>query len=321
MKPYVFITRRMPAAIVEMIERECEVSMWEEEETPVPDEILAREIKRADGIFCNVSDTITKEMIDGAERLTIIATMAVGYNNIDIEAAAARGIQIAHTPGVLTETTADLTFALLMAAARRLPEGMEAIKNDEWGAWAPFFLTGQDIHHSRLGIIGMGRIGEAVARRGKGFSMEVVYHNRSRKHEAEEAIGVRYQELDELLETSDFVCLTAPYTNETHHLMNAEAFKKMKDSAIFVNTSRGSTVDEKALFTALKNGEIRGAGLDVFEQEPISSSHPLLSLPNVTLLPHIGSASEKTRWRMAEMTANHVLQGIRGEALDHPVKE
>ncbi|WP_091661004.1 2-hydroxyacid dehydrogenase [Alteribacillus iranensis] len=319
MKPYVYLTRKMPPAIVEKLERECRVSMWEKEEEPVPAEVLAREIEKADGIYCTVSDPIPRELIEKAARLKIISTMAVGYNNIDVDAAAEKNILVAHTPGVLTETTADLTFALLMAAARRLPEGIDTIRNDEWGAWVPFFLTGQDIHHSRLGIIGMGRIGEAVARRGTGFRMDIVYHNRSRKPEAERDIGARYVELDELLETSDFVCVTAPYTKETHHIIDKDALHKMKESAILVNSSRGGTVDEDALYDALKHGSIRGAGLDVFENEPIRSDHPLLSLPNVTALPHIGSASEKTRWKMAHMAADHLLQAFRGEEPDHVV--
>ncbi|MFB4164965.1 2-hydroxyacid dehydrogenase [Alteribacillus sp. JSM 102045] len=318
-KPYVYLTRQMPPAIVEKLEAECEVGMWEKEEQPVPKEILEKEIQTADAVFCTISDPIDKELINKAENLKIISTMAVGFNNIDVEAASKRNIQVAHTPGVLSETTADLTFALLMAAARRIPEGMEVIKNNEWGAWAPFFLTGQDIHHARLGIIGMGRIGEAVAKRGTGFDMDIVYHNRSRKSEAENEIGARYVEMDELLETSDFVCVMTPYTKETHHMINREAFQKMKNTAIFINSSRGGTVNEDALYDALKNGDIRGAGLDVFENEPISADHPLLSLPNVTALPHIGSASENTRWKMADMTANHILQGLRGEEPDHPV--
>lgn len=320
MKPYIFLTRKMPASIVQKLEEVCEVSMWEKEEEPVPADVLEREIQKADGIYCTVSDSISKELLKKAEHLKIISTMAVGYNNIDVQAAKDKNIWIAHTPGVLTETTADLTFALLMASARRLPEGIKVIEDDQWGAWSPFFLTGQDIHHARLGIIGMGRIGEAVARRGMGFDMDIVYHNRSRKEEAEQTLGARYIDLDELVKTSDFVVITAPYTKETHHIIDKEALHKMKETAILVNTSRGGTVDEDALYNALKAGVIRGAGLDVFEKEPIRSDHPLLSLPNVTALPHIGSASEKTRWRMAHMAADHLLQWARGDKPTHLVE-
>ncbi|MFB5661437.1 2-hydroxyacid dehydrogenase [Alteribacillus sp. HJP-4] len=320
MKPYVFITRRMPDEIIEKLEETCTVSMWEKQEEPVPQERLEEEIKQADGLFCTVTEPIDRPLIESAENLKVIATMAVGYNNIDVEAAAEKDITIAHTPGVLSETTADLTFALLMAAARRLPEGIETIKNNEWKTWSPFFLTGQDIHHATLGIIGMGRIGEAVAKRGTGFDMEIIYHNRTRKQEAEEKLGARYVEMDELLKTSDFICVMTPYTKDTHHLIDREAFKKMKNTAIFINSSRGGIVDEEALYEALKNGEIRGAGLDVFEGEPVGADHPLLSLPQVTALPHIGSASESTRMAMADMTANHILQVLSGKEADHEVK-
>ncbi|SDH72603.1 glyoxylate reductase [Alteribacillus persepolensis] len=320
-KPYVYLTRKMPQNITDQLAAACDVGMWEKAEEPVPQHILKEEMKTADAVFCNVSDVIDKDMIDAAEQLKVIATMAVGYNNIDVKAAQEKNIYVAHTPGVLTETTADLTFALLMASARRIPEGIDVIKNNEWGAWAPFFLTGQDIYQARLGIIGMGRIGEAVAKRGTGFDMDIVYHNRTPKKEAEQRLGARLVDMDELLQTSDFVCVMTPYTKETHHLIDKQAFDKMKSSAIFINTSRGGTVDEEALYNALKNGDIRGAGLDVFENEPISADHPLLSLPNVTALPHIGSASETTRKKMAEMTANHILQALRGETPDYIVKE
>ncbi|RSL30812.1 D-glycerate dehydrogenase [Salibacterium salarium] len=319
-KPYVFLTRKLPDDIVNILETECVVSMWEKEETPPPTSRLEEECRKADAVFCNVSDTIDASMLEQAKQLKVIATMAVGYNNIDVKAARNRNIRVAHTPDVLSETTADLTFTLLMATARRIPEGIDVIRNNEWGAWAPFFLTGKDIHHARLGVIGMGRIGELVAKRGIGFDMDIVYHNRSRKPQTEKAIGASYVDMDELLKTSDYICVQTPYTEETHHLINRQAFQKMKNSAIFINTSRGAIVDENALYEALKNGEIQGAGLDVFENEPIRADHPLMSLPGVTALPHIGSASKQTRWKMAEMTANHILQGLRGEKIDHEVQ-
>ncbi|MFD2705032.1 2-hydroxyacid dehydrogenase [Salibacterium lacus] len=318
-KPYVFITRRMPEDIVARLEASCRVSMWEYEETPVSQDRLEEEIKQADALFCNVSDQIDVDMLNQAQYLKVIATMAVGYNNIDIQAAADKGIQVAHTPDVLTETTADLTFALLMAAARRLPEGIDIIKNNEWGAWAPFFLTGLDIHHARIGIIGMGRIGEAVARRASGFNMDIMYNSRSPKPDVEKSLGASYADMDELLTTCDFVCVQTPYTKETHHLIDEGALQKMKEDAVLINTSRGAVVDEMALYEALKSGEIRAAGLDVFEKEPIGADHPLLTLSNVTALPHIGSASEETRQKMAEMTADHILEALRGETVSNQV--
>ncbi|SFL54856.1 2-hydroxyacid dehydrogenase [Salibacterium qingdaonense] len=318
-EPYVFITRRMPEDIKARLEASCRVSMWEYEDIPVSKGRLEEEIKHADALFCNVSDNIDNEMLNKAEHLKVIATMAVGYNNIDIQTAADKGIQVAHTPDVLTETTADLTFALLMASARRIAEGIDVIRNNEWGAWAPFFLTGRDIHHARIGIIGMGRIGEAVARRASGFNMDIVYHNRSPKPDVEESLGASYAGMDELLTTSDFVCVQTPYTKETHHLIDGNALQKMKKNAVLINTSRGAVVDETALYEALQAGEIRAAGLDVFEKEPIGADHPLLTLPNVTALPHIGSASEDTRQKMAEMTADHILEGLRGDTVSNKV--
>ncbi|WP_100400883.1 2-hydroxyacid dehydrogenase [Bacillus sp. FJAT-44742] len=319
MKPYVYVARKMPESIIHMLEEQCDVSMWEKEDEPVPREVLEKEIKKADGLFCTVTEEIDQDLIDKAESLKIIATMAVGYNNINVQAAARREIMVANTPGVLSDTTADLTFGLLMATARRIPEGVDSIKNGEWKTWAPFHLIGQDIHGATLGIIGMGRIGEALARRAKGFDMKVLYHNRNRKHETEINLGVRYAELEQLLAESDFVCLMTPYTQETFHLIGKEELKKMKNSAVFINTSRGGTVDEEALYEALKEKEIWAAGLDVFEDEPIGPDHPLLSLQNVVALPHIGSASERTRMRMAEMTTRHILQALSGERPDHLV--
>lgn len=319
MKPYVYVARKMPESIIQMLEEQCDVSMWEKEDEPVPREVLEKEIKKADGLFCTITEEIDQDLIDKAENLKIIATMAVGYNNINVQAAARREIMVANTPGILSDTTADLTFGLLMATARRIPEGVDSIRNGEWKTWAPFHLIGQDIHGATLGIIGMGRIGEALARRAKGFDMKVLYHNRNRKHETEINLGVRYAELEQLLAESDFVCLMTPYTQETFHLIGKEELKKMKNSAVFINTSRGGTVDEEALYEALKEKEIWAAGLDVFEDEPIGPDHPLLSLPNVVALPHIGSASERTRMRMAEMTARHILQALSGERPDHLV--
>lgn len=319
MRPYVFIARKMPEEIVDKLAEMCEVSMWEKEEEPVSEARLFEECRKADAVFCTITEAMTGELLRQAPKLKVIATMAVGFNNIDTETAAELGIKVAHTPEVLTETTADLTFALLMAAARRIEEAAFSIKQDKWSSWSPFHLTGRDVYGATLGIIGMGRIGEAVARRGRGFDMNVLYHNRSRKSEAEERLGVVYTNKEELLEKSDFLCVMAPYSKETHHMIGKEAFMRMKKTAILINTSRGGVVDEKALYEALKNGEITGAGLDVFEEEPIDSAHPLLELPNVTATPHIGSASVKTRMAMGHMTADHILQALAGEELTHQV--
>jgi glyoxylate reductase len=319
MKPYVFIARKMPEEIVNKLADRYEVGMWEKEEEPVPKERLAEECQKADAVFCTITEAMTGDLLRQSPKLKVIASMAVGYNNIDTETTAELGIKVAHTPEVLTETTADLTFALLMAAARRVEEAALSIKQNQWSSWSPFHLTGRDVFGATLGIIGMGRIGEAVARRASGFNMEVLYYNRSRKKDAEDRLGVIYTDKHELIERADFLCIMAPYSKDTHHLIGKEEFKRMKPTAILINSSRGGVVDEKALYQALQNKEITGAGLDVFEKEPIDSTHPLLELSNVTATPHIGSASVKTRMAMAHMTADHILQALSGEELTHRV--
>ncbi|MEK5270124.1 D-glycerate dehydrogenase [Aeribacillus sp. FSL K6-8394] len=313
MKPKVFVTRKLPIEIIEKIKEVCDVSMWEEEEIPVPRNVLESQIQEVDGLFCLLTETIDKSLLDKAKNLKIISNMAVGYNNIDVEAATQRKIMVTNTPGVLTETTADLTFALLLATARRLIEASEYLRQGKWKTWSPMQLIGQDVFGATLGIIGMGRIGEAVARRAKGFDMKVLYYNRNRKPKAEQSLGVEYADLPELLQTSDFVCILTPYTPETRNLIGEKELKLMKKTAVLINTARGGIVDEEALFQALKKGEIWGAGLDVFEKEPVPVDHPLLTLPNVVALPHIGSASKKTRLRMANIAAENLIQGLQGK--------
>lgn len=315
-RPKVYITRKIPEPVLTKIQHLCDVSMWEKENTPVPREVLEREITKADGLFCLLTENIDEALLQKAERLRVISQMAVGYNNIDVDAATRRGIVVANTPGVLTETTADLTFALLLATARRVVESADFLRRGEWKTWSPMLHTGQDVFGATLGIIGLGRIGEAVARRAKGFDMKILYHNRNRKPEAERALGVIYADLDSLLKESDFVCVLTPYSPETKDLIGERELALMKETAVLINTARGGIVNETALYNALKNGQIWAAGLDVFEQEPVPLDHPLLSLPNVVALPHIGSASVKTRIKMATMAADHLLQALRGEVPD-----
>lgn len=316
----VVITCKLPKEITAQLYERYDVVMWEVENEPMPREQLFKEIEDADGLFCNVADQVDKELLDRAQKLKVISTMAVGYDNIDIEEAKKREIPVGHTPGVLTEATADLTFALLLAAGRRMSEGIDVIREDKWKNWAPFFLTGQQVHGATIGIIGMGRIGLAVAKRAKGFSMNILYHNRSQNEEAEKELGATYCTLDELLEKADFIVLLAPSTKETYQMIGAKQFLQMKETAIFINTSRGTNVDEEALYEALKNEEIYAAGLDVYNSEPISSSHPLHELSNVTLLPHIGSATIETRMEMGKLAAENLLHGLEGKPLVHQVK-
>lgn len=321
MKPKVYITRKIPDQFVKKISEICEVRMWQEEETPVPPEILAEEIEDVDGLLCLLTETIDDSLIKKATNLKIIANMAVGYNNIDVKSATERGIIVTNTPGVLTETTADLTFALLMATARRLVEASDYLKDGEWKTWSPMQLTGQDVYGATLGIIGLGRIGEALVKRAKGFDMEVLYYNRSRKYEQENKLGIVYSSLDNLLKVSDFVCILVPYSTDTHNLIDAEHLSLMKETAVLINTARGGIVNEEALYEALKNKKIWGAGLDVFAKEPVSVDHALLRLPNVVALPHIGSASIATRTKMAALAVSNLLAGLQNEKPENLVND
>ncbi|WP_314001991.1 D-glycerate dehydrogenase [uncultured Paenibacillus sp.] len=313
MKPNVYITRRIPREAIERLSSCCDVSIWDEEDKPVPRDVLERALGNADALFCLLTERIDRELIARAPKLKVISTMAVGYNNIDVEAAAERGIVITNTPEVLTEATADLTFGLLLATARRMIEASGYLRAGQWRTWSPMLLTGMDVHGATLGMIGMGRIGEAVARRAAGFGMKVLYYNRSRKPELEATRGLIYTELDTLLQTSDYVCIMTPYTPETANLIGAKELAMMKKTAILINTARGGIVDEKALYDALAGGGIWAAGLDVFDEEPISTGHPLLKLPNVVALPHIGSASIAARSKMADIAAENILRVLSGQ--------
>lgn len=320
-KPKVFITRKVSQQAIEILKEYCEVELWDKEDTPVPRSVLEQKIKDVDGLFCLLTETIDEELLAKATRLKVIGNMAVGYNNINVEAATNRGILVTNTPGILTETTADLTFALLLATARRIVESSEFLREGQWKVWSPMLLTGQDVYGSTLGIVGLGRIGEAVARRAKGFGMDVLYYNRSRKTEIEQELGLKKVDLQTLLEESDFISILAPYTKETQNLIDEKELSMMKSTAILINTARGGIVNEQALYKALKEKQIWAAGLDVFEQEPISLDNPLLTLPNVTALPHIGSASEKTRIQMAVIVAENLIQGLSGHRPNHLVNE
>lgn len=312
MKPTVYITRKLPEEAVAPLRDILNVRMWESESEAVPRSVLLEEVADADALWTVVTDSVDSELLDAAPRLKIVANMAVGYNNIDTAAAKERGVIVTNTPGVLTETTADLTFALLLATARRLGEAEQELRDGKWTSWTPMGYTGMDVGGATLGVIGMGRIGEAVASRAKGFDMRILYHNRSRKPEAEAEFGFEYAELDKLLTVADFVVTLTPFTPETAGMIGARELALMKKTAILINSSRGGIVDEEALYKALKNGTIWAAGLDVFETEPVPVDHPLLTLPNVTALPHIGSASVKTRLAMMNLNAQAILDVFDG---------
>lgn len=318
-KPLVYITRTISEQLLSTYEETFRVKMWKSEDTPVPRDVLLKEVAEADGLFCVLSDTIDAEVIEQGKQLKVISNLAVGYNNIDVETATNNGIVVTNTPDVLTETTADLTFGLLMATARRIVEASDYVREDKWEDWSPFLLAGADIHHQTIGIVGMGRIGEAVARRARGFGMEVLYHNRSRKESTEQELQAQYVSFDELLERSDFIVPLAPLTDETNLLFNEEAFDKMKDSSMFINTSRGQVVDEDALYNALTTGKIAAAGLDVFTVEPIRSDNRFVALDNTVCLPHIGSSSVKTRTEMVHLCCENISAVFAGQTPKTPV--
>ncbi|MCD1162242.1 2-hydroxyacid dehydrogenase [Peribacillus frigoritolerans] len=313
MKPKIYITRKLPEQIIEGLSRNYDVRMWDQEDIPVPREVLVEEMKEVEGLLCLLTEQIDESLIEQAPNLKIIANMAVGHNNIDVQSATKRGIMVTNTPGVLTETTADLTFGLLLATARRMMEAEDYLRSGKWETWSPMQLTGQDVHGATLGIIGLGRIGEALAKRAKGFDMNLVYFNRSRKYEQEKELGIEYQPLEKLLQISDFVCVMLPLTADTAYMIGKEQLELMKGTAVLINTARGGIIDEKALYQTLENREIWAAGLDVFEEEPVPLDHPLLTLPNVVTLPHIGSASIATRMKMATLAVQNLVDGLSGD--------
>lgn len=315
--PKVYIARPVPA---EVEAKDCQYEKWNGAE-PITRSQLFKQISDAEGLLIT-GEKIDDELLDHAPCLKAVSNISVGYNNFDLEAMKKRSIIGTNTPDVLDETVADLALALMLSAARRIPELDKLVKDGKWGNKGAEPLFGVDVHGKTLGIIGMGRIGESIARRGKfGFNMEVLYYNRRRKFEVEETLSTTYSSLEHLLRESDFVLLMVPYTPETRHLMGREQFALMKKSAIFINTSRGQTVDEKALIEALRTKEILAAGLDVFEQEPVSPDNPLLAMPNVVTLPHIGSATHQTRFDMAMLAAKKLVAAVTGREISNVVPE
>lgn len=317
-QPHVYVTRRIPDIGLEMIRETCDMTLWEGDGPP-PYEVLVENVREADGLLSLVTDRVDEALMAAAPRLRVISQYAVGYDNVDVAAATRRGIVVGHTPGVLTNATADMAFALLMAAARRLVEGVDYIRAGRWRTWGPLMLLGRDVHGATLGIVGLGRIGKAVARRARGFNMRILYYDCYRDEAAEDEFGPSCAGLDTLLVESDFVTLHVPLTPETHHLIGAAQFRQMKPTAVLINTSRGPVVDQDALVEALRAGEIACAALDVTSPEPLPSDHPLLSLPNAIVTPHIASASVTARTQMAILAARNLLAGLRGEVPPHPV--
>ncbi len=316
----IFITRTIPQTGLDLLlnSPNLVVEVWPDR-LPPPYEVLLKKVPGLHGVLCMLTDRIDAGLIDAAgPQLKVISQMAVGHNNIDVAACTERGIPVGNTPGVLSEATADLTMALLLGTARQIIPAAEAVKAGQWQTWEPMGFTGPDVFGSTVGIIGMGRIGLAVARRLTGFNVRLLYHNRTPTPAADK-IGATYVSLDELLAHSDFVSLHCPLTPQTRHLINAARLRQMKPTATLINTARGEVVDQIALIEALQQGIIAYAGLDVTTPEPLPGDNPLLRLPNVTVLPHIGSASLATRQKMAGIAARNLLAGLRGERLIHSV--
>lgn len=319
MRPEVFVTRRLPALALDELNQSCQVDIWDHESPAPPYETIVARTRDKEGLLCLLTDRIDAALMDAAPGLKVISQCAVGYDNIDIQAARARHIAVGNTPGVLTEATADFAFALLMASARRIGEAIDYVRNGDWKTWGLTILLGQDVHRATLGIVGMGRIGQALARRAKGFDMRVLYSEVARQPSLEASLGVEYAAFDDLLQQADFVSLHVNLTPQTNGLIGHRELALMKQTAVLINTSRGPVVDPEALYQALKNGRITGAALDVTDPEPLPPDHRLLSLPNLIVAPHIASATESTRGRMAQMAVRNLIAGLEGNRLPNPV--
>ena len=319
-KPRVFVSRIIAEKALEKLSSEADIEVWRDE-LPPPYEILTEKVRDVEGLLSLLTDNVDAALMDAAPKLKVVSNLAVGYDNIDVLEATRRSIPVSNTPEVLTNTTADLAFTLLVSAARRVVEADKFTRAGKWKTWGPALMLGQDINHATLGIIGLGRIGKEMAKRGRGFDMTVIYYDEyPAPTEIEKRFGLRrVSTLDELLTEADFISIHVPLTEATRHLIGAKEFEKMKLTAVLVNSARGPVVDQKALYHALKSGKIFAAGLDVTEIEPILQDDPLLTLDNVIVLPHIASGSVVTREKMALMAADNIIAGLRDEQLPNCV--
>lgn len=317
-KPKVFVTRRLPPKAWEELVHHVEAESWDHE-TPPPYEIILEKVVGKQGLLCLLTDRIDAQVIQAGTDLKVISQIAVGYDNIDVEMATEQGIRIGNTPGVLTDATADFTFTLLMAAARRIGEGIDYVRQGRWETWGLTLLLGQEVYGATLGVIGFGRIGQAVAKRAKGFDMQILYYDRERNLEIENELGVAYCPLDELLSLADFVSLHVDLNDSTRGLIGARELNLMKSTSVLINTARGPIVDHGALYEALRDGQIGYAALDVTDPEPLPVSDKLASLPNIIITPHIASATVTSRNQMCMMAVQNLVAGIKGEPLPFPV--
>ncbi|HEY1075101.1 MAG TPA: D-glycerate dehydrogenase [Fontimonas sp.] len=317
MNARVFVSRRLPGPALEQLAQQVDMQCWPEREPPSPVQ-LRDALRGCDGLLCTLTETIDDALLAAAPQLRVVSSCSVGVDHVDVAALTRRCIPLGHTPHVLTDATADLAFALLLATARRLPEGERFMRDGGWTParrWEPDFLLGRDLRGATLGLIGLGAIGQAVARRAAGFGMRIVGWTPSGRR----VDGVESLSFAEVLQRADFLSLHLALTAQTRHIVNAAALARMRSEAVLINTARGGLVDETALIHALRSGRIAAAGLDVFEREPIGADHPLLALPNVVVAPHIGSATLGTRSRMAQLAVDNLLAGLRGERMPHCV--
>ena len=318
-RPHVFVSWRFPEPGPRLLQESLDVTMWEGD-LPIARPEFLRILGDVEGVMVsNATERLDREAIAAAPKLRVISNFGVGVDNVDLPLATERGILVCNTPGVLVETTADHAFALLLAAARRLPEGQAWVRADKWFGWHPKLLVGQEVYGATLGIVGLGAIGSAIARRAKGFDMRLLYTSRSRKPELEQALGLAWRSLDELLAEADFVCIASALTPETRGLIGARELALMKPTAILVNIARGPILDQRALYAALRAGRPLAAALDVTDPEPMRGDDPLLSLDNCLIVPHIGSAGAGARARMSELAATNLLDGLAGRRPRHLV--
>lgn len=316
----VFVTRRLTAQAEEKLNNFCQAEYWQED-TPPPYEILLEKTRNVDGLLCLLTDRIDSDLINNAKQLKVISQVAVGVDNIDLEAATSRNIPVGHTPDLLTDATADLTFALILAAARRLGEAIDYTRSGSWKTWELTTLLGESVNGATLGIVGMGRIGQAVAKRAQGFGMQILYVSNHAVPEIEHQLGATQVSLNQLLENADIISLHVPLNDSTAGLIAAQQLRQMKPHAILVNVARGAVVDTDALVEALKSGQIGYAALDVTDPEPLPHTHPLYQLPNAIIVPHIGSATRNARNEMSVLAVDNLIAGLRGEPLPKAVHQ
>ena len=317
-RPRIFVTRAMVGDGLHRLAESADVTVWPDADPPPPPALLEH-AQRSDGLLTTISDRIDGAFLDAAPSVRAVSQLAVGYDNIDVPAATERGVIVCNTPGVLTDATADLAFALMLAHARRLFAGDRALRNGDWGEWSPLFMLSHDLHGKTLGIVGLGAIGRAMAERAHGFKMPILYWSRSRKPDAEAALPAQWRELDDLMREADYISIHLALSEESRGLIDERRIRLMKPEAVLVNTARGPIVDQEALYGALVARRIGGAALDVFAEEPLPPGHPLLALENVVVSPHVGSATFETRARMTDLAVDNLLAFFRGERPAAPV--